>query len=92
MTIYFSKYDQCIDIFILPIVLQMSEEACGLCGRPFNEDFVIPINGSEDQQHELTAKLTLRKTLDKRKRASVSAPDKLTQQKLESSKHALLEL
>lgn len=39
----------------------MTELACSICGRPFNESDVIPINGSKEQVAALKDKMDLLK-------------------------------
>ena len=41
--------------------VQMTEQACGICSRPFNDEFIVPVNGSEERVAELRAKLASQK-------------------------------
>ena len=48
--------------------MQMSEQACSICSRPFNEDCVVPIHGTPHQVEALKARLKARKEAAKAKK------------------------
>ena len=43
--------------------VQMTDKACSICSRPFIDDHVIPINGSEEQVEHLRQELASRHLL-----------------------------
>lgn len=70
----------------------MIEEDCSICGRPFNEMYVIPINGSEEQIKDLRGKLEERRMLEKLNKRKQKHDEKASLESCISKKPKMLTL
>ena len=50
------------------ILLQMTEQICSVCSRPFSDDSIVPINGTPEQVKELQSRIVERQELARQKK------------------------
>ena len=60
------------------LVLQMQDMACGLCGKPFLQEDVVPLIGTAEQIQDLRQQLDRRRAKKASKEGSKSKKRKLS--------------